>query len=97
MRGWFLKSSGVGAFELVGIRKETNFENGKTYHCGTPYIKMGVREREMRRISRIDKTMFRFATGLFVTHPLSSECLDVVVMGNVGGINIGSLGWLGKR
>jgi hypothetical protein len=58
---------------------------------------MGVREWKMRRISRIDKTMLRFTTGLFVTHPLSSECFDVVVMGNVGGVNIRSFRWLGKR
>jgi hypothetical protein len=69
----------------------------KMYHCSTPHVKVGVREWEMRRIDGVDETVFGFTTGLFVTHPLSSERLDVVVMRNVGRVNIGGLGRLGKR
>lgn len=55
---------------------------------------MGVREWKIRGIRRIDKAVFGFTTRLFVTCPLNSECFDIVVMGNVGGRYIRSLGWL---
>jgi len=56
-----------------------------------------MREREMGRINGVDKAMFGFATRLFMTRPLSSECFDVVVMRNVGGVNICGLRRLKKR